>query len=212
MTREAEHILADTNPSRVYDAAGAARCIEETRPILDKCVIISSMLKDELIEACNALYAGTVSPGGACQSTKDCAKSAQGPVRCEVDVTTAGPPAPICVLDPAGLVGEACLGPGPRDPSTPFPHVVCADGLYCDITSHCQPNLVKGADCRAIDSKCDSALWCDLGHVCAPQTDLGTPCTLDAQCSSGSCNRQTCAPGVPLPPAACGAMSGNDGG
>ncbi len=202
-TREAEHLLADTNPSRVYDGAGAAKCIETSRSILSRCVSSTSVLA-ELKKSCPGVYAGTVDANGPCQSTKDCAQSAQGPVQCEVDTTTVGPPAPICVLDPPALLGEVCLGPGPRDPSSRFPHLVCAQGLYCDATNHCQMGLAAGAACGNSAAQCAPALWCETpGNTCVPLTALGTPCSTDAQCTSGSCYQQKCAPGIPISAAGC---------
>ena len=135
MTREGQHILTSTNSSRVYDGAGAARCIDQVRTLLSVCMT-STQLLDQLKHACDGVYAGTVAVSGGCQSTKDCAQGEKGPVQCELDVTTVGTPMPVCVVDPPGLLGEPCFGPGPKDPNVHFPHLACADGLYCDAAGH----------------------------------------------------------------------------
>jgi hypothetical protein len=200
-TREAGAILADTNANRTYDPAGAARCIDGVRAILARCSYASTV-KDEAIEACKGVFAGTVAPGGACQSSKDCAPSDMGPVECEVDRTAPPlPPMPICVVDPPGLAGEPCAGPGPNDPTVAFPHLTCADGLYCDATNHCLARAAQGAACMRVD-ECGADLSCE-GGVCTALADLGASCIDDFQCRSRTCYQQACATGVPIDVRVC---------
>jgi hypothetical protein len=201
MTREGQSVLADTNAMRTYDPAGAARCIDGVRAIFARCAYASTF-KDEVQEVCKGIYAGTVAIGGACQSPKDCATSEKGPVRCTVDLTQPPlPPMPICVVNLPGLAGEPCFGPAPNDPSVAFPHHDCAEGLYCDMTSHCQARLAEGAPCGMFE-QCVETDSC-RNATCTPLVDLGAPCIDDFQCLSKTCYQQACAIGVPITPMAC---------
>ena len=194
-TREGRAILNDTNAKRTYDPAGAATCIDGVRSIVARCSYAST-LGDEVDEVCHGLFRGTVATGGACQSSKDCALSDQGPVDCQVDRTApAIPPMPVCVVDPPGLAGEPCVGRAAPDLTVAFPHRVCADGLYCDATSHCQATVGEGAACTS--DECGANRSCENG-VCTPLADLGAPCIDDLQCKSRTCYQQACATGVPI--------------
>jgi hypothetical protein len=200
-TREQEHLLRVTSPSQVYDGAGAARCIEKLREISSRCVYSTL---DELKAACPDVYTGTVPVGGPCQSNNDCREAVEGPVRCAVSLPGALPLAPICIVDPPGLEGEACLGPGPDDPSGPsFPHAICAEGLYCDLTSHCHPRLAAGAACYDY-GQCEAALHCEpSSSACVPNRPEGAACSLDEQCAPGTCYQSACAPGIPISAMGC---------
>ena len=201
MTREGQAILRDTSAVRTYDPAGAARCIDGVRVIFARCTYTST-LKDEVQEVCKDIYAGTVALGGACQSEKDCATSEKGPVTCTVDlIASFFLSMPICVVDPLGFVGEPCFGPGPNDPSVAFPHHECADGLYCDMTNHCQARLAPGAPCGMFE-QCVATQSCRNG-TCSPLADLGAPCIDDLQCLSKTCYQQACAIGAPITPMVC---------
>jgi hypothetical protein len=202
-TREAQHILTDTNSLRVYDPAGAARCIDNARAVLSLCVT-SNAIVDRMKHSCDEVYAGTVAVGGACQSEKDCAQGTQGPVECEIDALLAPMPTPmpICVVDNPGMVGEACLGSIMRDPTVHFPHLTCADGLYCDMTGHCQTSVAQGGACA--HDECVKTAWCDGStSTCAAQFPLGTACVSDLQCTSGACEGQLCSNGTPIAATGC---------
>src|SRR5260370_24638165 len=178
MTREAQHLLTDTNASRVYDGAGAARCIDRATMLLSLCAT-STLIADQMKHSCEEVYAGTVAVGGACQSTKDCAQGSQGPAQCDVDATTMGTPLPMCVVDPPGQLGEPCLGPAPIDPNVHFPHLTCADGLYCGTSGTCQSRVAVGGACIH-DDEC-IATWCDTtsptSGMCAARLPNGSACT-----------------------------------
>jgi hypothetical protein len=208
LTRDGEHFL-NSPPLRKYDPVRAGKCVDEARSQLSLCR--TTRLKDlEFTEACKAIYAGTVAPGGACQSNRDCAEASNGPMRCEVDVTNPVPPAPICVLDPLGKLGEPCLGSAPYEPGVRYPHFACADPLYCDVTNHCQPQHGEGGDCSPA-VLCESTLWCHstgpTTGACERRLEPGSPCTYDAQCSSSTfCYEAVCTDGTSIGPAQCGGV------
>jgi len=84
--------------------------------------------------------------------------------------------------------------------------IECVDEHYCE-TGACAPLKTSGQACHATDpyigNNCstrgsgDTGLYCGPASTCVPVLGLGSPCVVNAQCASGSCNPSA----VPL---ACG--------
>jgi hypothetical protein len=206
MTLSAQQILAQVHPLRTYDDVGAGQCVDAMQSMWSSCALSPDQIDPKT--ACDAVFAGTVAPGGACQSDNDCAKSADGPMRCEPDATMPVPPMPVCVLDRPGQIGEPCHGTAPPDPNVHFPHLACQDELFCDATNHCQTRVGAGAACGP-SQECASNLFCETPTgpegTCVAKIPLGGPCRdgIVGECLSGVCYQQSCAAGVPVGPKDC---------
>ena len=209
--RAGEGVLANTHPQWLYDPRRAGRCIEKLQASWSSCRLTDTA-RWEWLDACRDIFKGTVAPGGACQSNNDCAESSEGPVLCETNVLMPTPPMPTCVVDRPGQVGEACRGNagGPFDPNTPYPHFLCADGLYCGETppQSCQPRRGLGEECHAHDAACRAELWCrptsvDTGN-CEARGGPGAACDSDSQCASNDCLKNLCNEGMAPDAMLCG--------
>jgi hypothetical protein len=108
------------------------------------------------------------------------------------------------VVDRPGQVGEVCRGTstGPFDPNTPYPHFLCADGLYCDanLPQRCQWRLGLGEECHTHDAICRADLWCRPTSVttgnCEARVGLGAACDSASQCTSNDCVGNVCSEGL----------------
>ena len=90
-------------------------------------------------------------------------------------------------------------------PERPFPHLTCADGLYCGTSGSCQSRVPVGGACMH-DDECDTT-WCDTtsptSGACAARLPNGAACTFDGQCAAGACVMQACSAGAPITPEGC---------
>jgi len=207
MTRGGQSLLAYGGASAVYDGKRARDCIEKTRTILSGC-LTSVLTKGDLYSACSWLKVGTVPTGASCTTASECAPVAGNNVGCVA--TEADSSLLECFADRPGMVDEPCMDGDPSARPLPGHRRSCADGLFCNDSSRCQPLLPAGATCTSRDY-CSETSWCRpmnpndsfTTRVCTPKVALGTACTLPMQCTSESCYQGTCAPGEPLAPREC---------
>lgn len=85
--------------------------------------------------------------------------------------------------------GQTCSQPAQCQTNT------CSEGYCCDAA--CGNYLCKGwsGSCPtscASDASCLSTAYCNASNACVPKQSLGTTCTANNQCASGSCADGVC--------------------
>lgn len=225
-----------------YDGTLARTCIDAINGI-SSCTR-STLATIDLNPTCNKVFTGTVAAGGDCFFSEECigegtcllASSCSSGQCC---VGTCQPPK---VIVPMGgdcstsgqscATGTVCVSDamsGARICQKPVAaggtctsSSVCAAGLYCNMSSTCQPLAATGGACDPAmvgSMDCDNrADHCDSGtSLCTPRLAIGSPCVTTsnicvsyAACdaTSGTCVQR------PLVGAACAAngpscMAGN---
>jgi hypothetical protein len=137
----------------VYDGSKARACVDLLNRLAACTQSATATVTDEVPDACDAVFKGTVAAGGACFFKEECAGGASC-VRtdpscaqaCCAGTCNAPTTAP-------AMAGESCTGRP------------CATGLYCD-TSAAAPTCARqlttaGAQC-GVSGACASPLFCDL--------------------------------------------------
>ncbi len=188
------------SPNRVYDPAGAARCLCAIEHELASCQDF-----DHVVEtACQGISVGTLSTGSECSRSSDCTP----PGYCKVDPTNAD--SRTCSDDggsnyPRAKEGEACIGGCDLESDQPVCSAIgpmpsgsyCyrADDLYCAFDSKlCTKLGMIGELCVPFDNGCASGEYCSAAGLCAAQTDSGQcsdggsdACSADSYCADGQC-------------------------
>ncbi len=81
-------------------------------------------------------------------------------------------------------------------PCTTASSYVCVATAYCDTQADlCVAKKGAGADCRTFGDECLEGHYCnDTTDKCAVQVQNGGACTTNAECTSGDCVNDKCAP------------------
>jgi hypothetical protein len=187
--------LSDT--SLLYDSAQAGRCVQAVTAAAQACQSVD-------VTTCYNAFVGNIPPGGACQSSFECASGPDGFAVCD---NASG----ICVQPKRGGLGEPCaysctdVPGGTAQCRSPFygaavaPACHTADGLICapgpmgGTAAVCQPLV---ADCKQ-----NPAISCPQGQACNMMTGACyTPVPLGGSCAAGLCGPDGyCAAGVCTP-------------
>ncbi|MCE7888525.1 MAG: hypothetical protein DYH12_02280 [Sorangiineae bacterium PRO1] len=144
-------------------------------------------------DSCDRVFQGKVGPGGACDTSMDCARPAEGGVTCyytfaEGSENGAG----VCKTTPKPAAGQPCGS----SYSTATEYFTCEDdpSLYCDWqTEVCKTRLPIGSPCEL--DECAVAATCSFddagGKSCVASTPIGgdcsnVSCVEDAYCDQTS--------------------------
>ncbi len=190
-----------------YDAAAAPECLSES---LDA----GCGLFNGTVPGCAGVFTGTVAPGGACYSDRDCLHgSCTGAGTCPrtcvayaqlgQDCSMRGCDSALtCVsVDDGGVSQTVCL------PSTPVPDAglggscatgaACAPGTYCGAGyTTCVAQLPDGGACTGAFGECAGLTACVGALVsggtvapsaCLPLADVGGVCLTSSLVSSNGC-------------------------
>ena len=198
--------LSTVPPNGVYDPEAAGACLQAVASVARGCDATAERVVDA---ACRALIIGTLPPGEACVSNKECS-SAAGPSICSGLAYENGFPSGtgVCAAapdysTPHGQLGDECVSTCQGTAQNPGgciasdsrrPNAVpcfTSDGLYCPgVGLTCQPSRQVGESCTLHD--CVAGAFCDAG-TCAAQRSSGPceawidACSPDSFCNAGQC-------------------------
>ncbi len=132
-----------------FDTGLAAECLEELQNA--DCSVQNGLVGD----SCEAVLAGSLTPGEVCLSDTQCADG-------------------FCKSAPDAC-GGLCVGQGTTDaPCTRDGN--CAKGYWCGAASTCEPLGTAGEPC-ARSSHCENLYWCPpVFNTCETLPDIGDPC------------------------------------
>jgi hypothetical protein len=187
-----------------YDPAAGEACVNQLIKVTSACGYAPGPN-----HACDwDLLVGTVAPGGACQSSRECTQPA----------TCTGTPL-TCLATPHGKLGDPCVGSCDGEDGSTFGEcyaVTGGQGLFCfeDESLACGPdgtcqaitdenNDVAGDSCSA-DTSCGGEVYCDVGQgKCVPKKPPFASCQSSEECGVGECEGGHCT----LPSAFCSGMT-----
>ena len=134
--------------------------------------------------ACSGMFVGTIAQGEACESSADCAPSANANERAKCDGT--------CTVTTLLQDGDSCSFSG----SDAF----CDSGLYCtadasvpDSTGQCEAVVAVGEACvLSAPGMCGTG-YCDTTTtICSARKPAGGTCTGSFECESYQCTADVC--------------------
>ena len=163
--------------------------------------------------SCAAVFAGTVSTGGACTGDEDCnagrcnitrnnLNMAECPGKCVGATAAKGMPCTAgCqrgLICNGSLCSDQLLAIGEDCDSGP-----CVANAYCDIQGSltCKQRVANGQPCDLFGDGCQMGHVC-VNSVCVTQAANGATCAASGQfepnpCQGGFCSNGTCVPYVP---------------
>ena len=169
----------------IYDAQAAGTCIAGFASLATSCG------GGESPDACQRIFTGTKPPGSPCQDQVECAPPANG----DVDCTSVGGGAEVCVQEPRGKAGDGCSGTctdegnlvscsgGGSGPSSGPAVCYTNDGLFCGADGKCQTLIPIGGACEY--EGCADGAYC-LNAACAAKLAAGADCGGDSDaCAKG---------------------------
>jgi hypothetical protein len=127
---------------------------------------------NQINQICGQVFVGSVTTGGSCQVSSDCAVSG------EICATAPGQTAK-CEQPTPKTAGAQCLDIGDQ----------CPTGDYCDSTmgsstyATCTPAQTTGQPC-SLTQPCDDNNSC-IGGACALLAGEGATCSTNSDCASG---------------------------
>lgn len=126
--------------------------------------------KGNLIDTCEAVFAGTAANGATCTTNYDCTTA--GDICAPVLGQTSGQ----CATPTAKMLGDACADPGDQ----------CASGTYCAGSASTLPKCAAaktvGQSCATSD-ECGGAAQC-VGGACAALSELNGACASNTDCAA----------------------------
>jgi hypothetical protein len=178
---------AVANGSVRYDPALAARCAAEAKTTCGR------------VEACDAVFQGTVRPGGGCRSAQECEVG-----WCDRSTTCPGECRPFASSGDAVVSSEACgpLGVEYASDGGIVCHARQPVGTACGSSAECEEALCINGTCVRLGAKneaCPCAFgfrclndtcqpWARLGEACANEFFVpGPACQLGLACQNGVC-------------------------
>ena len=176
-----------------FNEAKGDQCIAAMRAASanpDFCSMDDDVLEDN--GACDDVFddggsSGSVQPGGECESSSDCADTAEGEGYCYHDYRD-GVSYETCMVVADGVEGSApCIGTrdgnmtsySGGDGPPPTMGYICdeADGLYCNYESGvCEAKKAIGESCSSYTVRCVDGAYCE-GGVCTAQHPAGGECS-----------------------------------
>lgn len=205
---EAAACIANQPQGTTYVAKNAPACIQLAQQVYSSSTITEKQLAQLSIACGTQIFSGPGKARDACATDYDCS-SADGLV---------------CVV-PFGSTTNMgkCYAPTMVQPggSCTAESSVCTDGYFCDpMAQTCSLDAAMGQGCNPGWKPCGDGLTCNGGGTpfasCGPKLPDGNPCTLDADCAGGLCDRAsmqsqgTCASQITLSPLdkACASFTG----
>ena len=172
----ADLVTPALNAQLTYDSSHAEACVNAVTSAYSDAKVTSDEEKS-MTQACELVFSGTETQGGDCVHDADCKQSAA--LKCVVHYAS--------LTSDAGTVEGTCQAPKPvqAGASCIDPDQQCVDGYHCGISSHCDQDEPKGADCSSQDP-CAAGYKCSSGK-CVEKLTQGSTCTTDSECSSGYC-------------------------
>ncbi len=147
-----------------YDAAAMGNCLAAIAKT-------SCNTPDEAAPAvCETVFQGTVSEGGACESSDECVGDLDCDETCKANTTPRGKAGDACSssCDESPGGGVSCAGSG--DPGA---ECFASDGLYCSADRKCTATAKAGEACEAFG--CVPGQHC-VEAECVPLPGAGEPC------------------------------------
>jgi hypothetical protein len=182
-----------------YDPTLGGQCIADIRSAMASCYTLDDT------PACEAMFAGTVAPGGVCNSSSDCAQPPGGYASC---VPSAAGVTSVCtagLTDQHGAPGQSCSGTctsdsngsaacsgmavrsGESGPPAGAGSCYTNDRLYCAPETYtCQALVALGGHCADYSACVDTAKCDTATEQCVPKAALGAACSYSAECSPGA--------------------------
>jgi hypothetical protein len=176
-------IQSDVASGRVaYDGNQARVCVDLLNQLVPCTQSATATVTDEVPDACNTVFTGTVAIGGGCFFKEECAGGAT------------------CTQTDPSCAQACCVGTCATPTSTPAmageacTARPCATGLYCDVGAAAPTCAVQlaaaGAACSAAGA-CAPPLYCDLdattgAGTCKHAAATGAPC--NTHVGSASCD------------------------
>jgi hypothetical protein len=200
--------IANQPQGTTYVAKNAPACIQLAQQVYSSTTITVKQLA-VLARTCGTqIFSGPGAARAACATDYDCS-SADGLV---------------CVI-PYGSTNNMgkCYAPTTVQPggSCTAESAECTDGYFCDPKAQtCSLEGAMGQGCNPGWKPCGDGLTCQGAGSpfasCGPLSPDGNPCTLDADCAGGLCDKATmqsqgtCASQITLSPLdkACASLSG----
>jgi hypothetical protein len=192
------------NPKIAYDAAAAGRCVEAYRAAASACT--DRALSDQVHRLCQ-VFSGTVPPGGACATSKECTSPATGYASCDTAVCVVHPDdfnsnsvhakagEPCSSTCSGDAHSSACSGTASTS-STASASCWLEDGLYCAADNTCQATPKIGQPCADLNY-CEAAGHCESG-TCVADTATGACTSTDGCIATAYCDSSSspahCAP------------------
>jgi hypothetical protein len=177
-----------------FDAGAAADCIAKWKATAAKCDVTAADI-GAAMNACEAVYPGTVKPGGKCSTTSgvECESVAGSTRTCE-----SGKCSPLPWVEIVG-VGAACTrGSAPPPSGSPYAYCDSSKLEVCDKTGHCAAAVPVGGSCGTNDgaAACAQGESCDLNsHSCVAVKGAGDSCSDFTGCGAGlDCEHGVCQP------------------
>jgi hypothetical protein len=188
-----------TSATIKYDPTLGGQCAADLRSSMASCYSLDDM------PACEAMFAGTVAPGGACSSSRECAQPASGYASCTPSAAGATSVCSANSSNQHGALGQTCSGTctsggdgsvgcsgvtipsGGDGPPAGSASCYTNDGLYCvSATWTCQPLVALGGHCTEYSACVDDAQCDTAAAQCVPKAAIGEPCSFSTDCSPGA--------------------------
>jgi hypothetical protein len=175
---EANIVTPALNAQLTYDSSNAEACVNAVESAYSDAQITNTD-EQSMNKACELVFSGTQAQGADCSKDSDCKQSTG--LKCVVHYATATPD--------AGTIDGTCQVPSATPvaggASCSEPTQQCAVGYHCGISSHCDQDEPKDANCSSQDP-CTEGFKCASGK-CVAKLAQGSTCATDDECSSGYC-------------------------